>query len=1012
MDETGVRAHGKNQKRDCKQRDWMLFQLTQRRASQTHCQCKQTPGMLSMDPPLIHPDVSSIVSHAPDRHPLLTCELKYPLASSNHLQTLLADFRARGGLTKKKPEAYKDLNAVIRQYDLLTDGSEAEGLITKGCRRFPVLYCSYSMKSGVTTFCEGPVVKAMEFNGHEDMSLRAFLESYCFTADDKCHHQGCSSSIFEHKRKFCHSKGSIEVTQKQLKNYAKFASNDIVTWTFCESCQSSSAYRSLSDDSWNMSFAKFIQLKVYSLEYLSKSCHTLGDKCHGSLFMDSLQYFAYKNLVAVFHYRPLVVKEIRLPSQSLLIHLQCQDIESLREEMKRITMKGLDVQSSVHEKLVSLREELAQTSLAVVVNELAVMEEKDRNEIRRKAGDVNQELCEDDVSTETRVRILDDLFLLNRLIASYAQNWSLKIQELLMRRKDDRAHVKTLQSVSSQISLSHPTRQSSSSANDSVFLGADTSFSRSNSFSQMQAEETDQSQRTLTQNDVNFFPVRLAEAENEDSFEDRVSHKSNISVQIGLADSPSSASLSSMEEVPVPVTSVEGPSDRDDDDVCDSGVKKQETSRPTTAMKRNVSVHSQIKTILNSVFGTVTFEVDSPFLPSEHYLLNINSALPVLVCDDDPGSVIAFVLASPEYQEQLDRQQQSRPVTPDRMTNSFASVADSDDGSRIDEAIEPQLTLNTGTAVFVKKDVTRDAPNPVLSHLEIEFSDTSSKFSCRCYFPQKFAVLRNQVLKSCVPSDAGSIGTEELFIRSIAKGVPWKALGGKSKSAFRKTRDDRFVLKEMTKNEIQSFETIATFYFDYMSEALTAPNKTVLAKILGVYKIASKNNVNNTAKSIYLLVMENLFYNRKIVQKFDLKGSARNRLAATNTDDEVVLLDENLVNMIRDSPFYVRSEDKKVLMSAIKSDTQFLTAHELLDYSLLVGIDDDAKEFVVGIIDYIRSFTWDKRFEMIVKSSLPAKEKPTILKPESYRERYIAKMDKYFLSVPDPACQLEVESKM
>ena len=45
-----------------------------------------------------------------------------------------------------------------------------------------------------------------------------------------------------------------------------------------------------------------------------------------------------------------------------------------------------------------------------------------------------------------------------------------------------------------------------------------------------------------------------------------------------------------------------------------------------------------------------------------------------------------------------------------------------------------------------------------------------------------------------------------------------------------------------------------------------------------------------------LLVMENLFYDCEIKNKFDLKGSERNRLVdPTNQDGEIVLLDENLM---------------------------------------------------------------------------------------------------------------------
>lgn len=45
-----------------------------------------------------------------------------------------------------------------------------------------------------------------------------------------------------------------------------------------------------------------------------------------------------------------------------------------------------------------------------------------------------------------------------------------------------------------------------------------------------------------------------------------------------------------------------------------------------------------------------------------------------------------------------------------------------------------------------------------------------------------------------------------------------------------------------------------------------------------------------------VLVMENLFFDRNICNKFDLKGSERNRLAdPINQDGDCVLLDQNLL---------------------------------------------------------------------------------------------------------------------
>lgn len=36
----------------------------------------------------------------------------------------------------------------------------------------------------------------------------------------------------------------------------------------------------------------------------------------------------------------------------------------------------------------------------------------------------------------------------------------------------------------------------------------------------------------------------------------------------------------------------------------------------------------------------------------------------------------------------------------------------------------------------------------------------------------------------------------------------------------------------------------------------------------------------------------------------------------------------------------------------------FLANLNVMDYSLVVGVDSESKELVVGVVDYIRPFTW------------------------------------------------------
>jgi hypothetical protein len=78
---------------------------------------------------------------------------------------------------------------------------------------------------------------------------------------------------------------------------------------------------------------------------------------------------------------------------------------------------------------------------------------------------------------------------------------------------------------------------------------------------------------------------------------------------------------------------------------------------------------------------------------------------------------------------------------------------------------------------------------------------------------------------------------------------------------------------------------------------------------------------------------------------------------------------------------------------------------DVMDYSLLVGVDDESKELVLGIIDFMRQYTWDKHLETWVKASGilggAKNASPTIISPKQYKKRFRKAMNTYFLTVPD-----------
>jgi 1-phosphatidylinositol-3-phosphate 5-kinase len=246
------------------------------------------------------------------------------------------------------------------------------------------------------------------------------------------------------------------------------------------------------------------------------------------------------------------------------------------------------------------------------------------------------------------------------------------------------------------------------------------------------------------------------------------------------------------------------------------------------------------------------------------------------------------------------------------------------------------------------------------------------------------------------------------MVESLARCIKWDASGGKSGSAFLKTRDQRFIAKELSRSELQTMASFAPAYFDYMSSAVTNSRPTLLAKIFGCYKITFKKTDETGTKAkltqMNLLVMENLFYDRRFSRIFDLKGSTRNRhVQATGRENEV-LLDENLVELSQVTPYFLREHSKRILRGALHSDSKFLADVNVMDYSLVAGVDEERHELVVGIVDYIRQYTWDKKLESWVKDSAflgAAKGEPTIITPKQYRHRFLKAIERYFPFVPD-----------
>ncbi|CAM6066031.1 unnamed protein product [Sphagnum tenellum] len=396
-----------------------------------------------------------------------------------------------------------------------------------------------------------------------------------------------------------------------------------------------------------------------------------------------------------------------------------------------------------------------------------------------------------------------------------------------------------------------------------------------------------------------------------------------------------------------------------------------------------------------------------------HLPTGINDTV-VAVFDDEPTSIIAYALLSHEYQVNIEgvhtemEKEQPRENSKDKDENSedmrslshpiqlLGGVAGTNLGSDLSKEKIPANSRapELSTAIW-KKDAGVDM-KPL--HVKVHFADTvqqrKMEFRVTCYYAKQFDSLR----KKCCGGDLD-------YVRSMSRCKKWGAHGGKSNVFFAKTMDDRFVVKQVKSTEKISFLEFAPEYFKYLSDYLDSGSPTCLAKILGVYTVTVKHSKGGKEMKMDLLVMENLLYARHITRLYDLKGSARSRYNSDSSGSNKVLLDQNLLEAMPMAPIFVGNKAKRLLERAVWNDTAFLAGVDVMDYSLLVGVDEERQELVLGIIDFIRQYTWDKHLETWVKASGilggPKNAPPTVISPKQYKKRFRKAMSTYFVMVPD-----------
>ncbi|GAA0145012.1 kinase [Lithospermum erythrorhizon] len=922
-----------------------------------------------------------------------------------------------------------------------------------------VSFSSRCVLSG--TVCERSRLLRIKYYGCFDKPLGRYLQDDLFAQTSCC--RSCKEPTEVHVICYTHPHGNLTINVKRLPSFILPGERDgkIWMWHRCLRCIPSGGVPPatrrivMSDAAWGLSFGKFLEL--------SFSNHATANRiasCGHSLQRDCLRFYGYGNMVAFFRYSPVDIHSVCL-APSILEFNGLPEHDRIRKESMELSRKVELLYTKISSIIRCIEEKSSSYGSGIcdsneLINHILGLHDlliKERNEYNDLLWSATDGITEPD---QEAVDILE----LNRvrhslLIDSHVWDRRLYLLESLFEScasskvSDDASSSVGMQECSSDARLQY---ESLERGHEEILLEASKLHGCPGNDSQ--SEETnslnntpDMPKDSSTSYEFNVKDGTHVIGENMlrvTSLECAASAASVLSDKIdsawtGAEQPPEKAQLphsllGERSEASRPLNQTAKPIVRKFISPArvysfDSAVRFQERLKkglppstlhlstlrsfhaygdyksmvrdPVSYMQRT---HSQISTaeaqqINPSSSNFASFISSISIAPEGARLMvphNRRNNIVIAVYDNEPTSIISYVIASKEHEDWI----ADKPNTPVRGYKG-SPVASNISGWQSFGSLDIDYMQYGSYGSEDASNTIGFSTEPKSSpHLKVSFEDESSgadgrvKFVVTCYFARQFDALR----KRCCPNEVD-------FLCSLSRCRRWSAQGGKSNVYFAKSIDERFIVKQVTRTELESFEEFAPGYFKYLTDSLSSGSPTCLAKILGIYQVTVKNMKGGKETKMDLMVMENLFYGKNISRVYDLKGSVRSRYNSDTSGRNKVLLDMNLVETLRTKPIFLGSKAKRRLERAVWNDTSFLASVDVMDYSLLVGVDEELKELVVGIIDFMRQYTWDKHLETWVKASGilggPKNASPTIISPKQYKKRFRKAMTTYFLTVPD-----------
>ncbi|CAI8607812.1 unnamed protein product [Vicia faba] len=907
------------------------------------------------------------------------------------------------------------------------------------------------------TVCERSHLFRIKYYGSFDKPLGRFLRDHLFDQSYRC--DSCDMPSEAHVHCYTHRQGTLTISVKKLPEVILPGERDgkIWMWHRCLRCPRISGFPPatqrivMSDAAWGLSFGKFLELSFSNHAAASRVA-----SCGHSLHRDCLRFYGFGKMVACFRYASIDVHSVYLPPHKLNFDHGKQDwIQKESDEMvnraELLFSEVLNCLSQIGEKKSNSVQIISGHKTPELRSQVAELEGMLRRERLEFEETLKKILNQEKRNGQPGIDILEINRLWRQLLfQSYVWDHRLVYADSLANSNNETG-LSSSTSEDKEIPIEENLMTGVSlagrgfSSADSIHGLVDAKSSQSDAFHQ----EIDVAKNK--QNEKEQPNLSLSKSVNDQS--DHL--ELELGVRRALSEGPFSVVPSLSDTLDAKWTGenqsgigIQKDSTSGNPDISIADALTTTTQRETYYLGDRTEDQNGSKSIFSSLKSYDNLEDSLSWLgmPFVNFYRQFNKSLfassqkieklvdynPVFVSsfgklglqggarmlmpigvndtvipiyDDEPSSIIAHALMSSQYHSQLSDELE-RPKDGSELASSYFSDSGAFQSfsSADDTAFDSQKSFGSVEDMILSMSGSRNSSmfDPVMytkaMHARVSFGEDDPlakvKYFVTVYYAKRFEALR----RVCCPSELD-------YIRSLSRCKKWRAQGGKSNVFFAKTLDDRFIIKQVTKTELESFVKFGPEYFKYLSESIGTGSPTCLAKILGIYQVTSKHLKGGKESKMDVLVMENLLFRRTVTRLYDLKGSSRSRYNPDSTGKNKVLLDQNLIEAMPTSPIFVGNKAKRLLERAVWNDTGFLASVDVMDYSLLVGVDEEKDELVLGIIDFMRQYTWDKHLETWVKASGilggPKNTPPTVISPKQYKKRFRKAMTTYFLMLPD-----------